>query len=276
MAANFWESSHGRHWLLHRSTVLQAKREDFLYITDRELVKLNLHYTNYLHKLGKKLGVRQQVVATAYVYFKRFFIKNAFRNTDPLLVAATCMYLACKIEECPHHIKNVVAEMRNVVNDTQIDGTFPYDASTIAEFEFYLMEDLDFYMIVYHPYRPLTQYLKQLGIEKSCLQAAWFIVNDAFKTDAMLLYPPHMISLTAIFMSCVMNEEHVKQEKPQLDVRAFFSDLNINMEEIACITQEILDLWQVWAEYDDAQIKPILDKLRALEAPPPAITSSAP
>ena len=112
------------------------------------------------------------------------------------------------------------------------DGTFPYDTSILAEFEFYLMEDLDFYMIVYHPYRPLTQYLKQLGIEKSCLQAAWFIVNDSYRTDAPLVYPPHMIALTAIFMSCVMNEDNIKQEKPQLDLRAWFADLNIDIEEV--------------------------------------------
>src|SRR4051812_19848761 len=93
------------------------------------------------------------------------YFRNAFRNTDPLLVAATCMYLACKIEECPHHIKNVLTEMRNVVTESKIgkkkyspphppfnshypypplDGTFPYDTSVLAEFEFYLMEDLDF------------------------------------------------------------------------------------------------------------------------------------
>ncbi|TPX40527.1 hypothetical protein SeLEV6574_g06569 [Synchytrium endobioticum] len=249
MATNFWESSHGC--------------KDLKYITDRELLKLGLHYSNYLLRLGKKLGVRQQVMATASVYFKRFFIKNAFRNTDPPLVVATCMYLACKIEECPQHIKNVVTEMRNLVHETRIDGPFPYETFNLAEFEFYLMEDLDFYMIIYHPYRPLTQYLKLLGIEKSCIQAAWFIVNDTYRTDALLIYPPHMIALTAILMSCVMNEEHIKQEKPHLDLRAWFADLNINMEEIACITQEILDLWQVWDEYDETQVSSILRKLRA-------------
>ena len=54
--------------------------------------------------------------------FSSAYYRNAYRNTDPLLVVATCMYLACKIEECPHHIKNVVAEMKNVVNETKVGG----------------------------------------------------------------------------------------------------------------------------------------------------------
>ena len=29
-----------------------------------------------------------------------------------MLVAGTCIYVACKIEECPHHIRNVANEMR--------------------------------------------------------------------------------------------------------------------------------------------------------------------
>ena len=36
--------------------------------------------------------------------------------------------------------------------------SFPYDAQAIADFEFLLLEDLEFCTIVFHPYRPLYRY----------------------------------------------------------------------------------------------------------------------
>jgi cyclin C len=43
----------------------------------------------------------------------------------------------------------------------------------VAEFEFYLLEELEFYLIVYHPYRDLTLIAKDLKLEQSNLQTAW-------------------------------------------------------------------------------------------------------
>ncbi len=58
---------------------------------------------------------------------------------------------------------------------THIDlGGFDYDTSKVAEFEFYLLEELEFYLIVYHPYRDLTLIAKDLKLEESNLQTAWY------------------------------------------------------------------------------------------------------
>lgn len=58
------------------------------------------------------MPVRQQALATAQVYLRRFFTKVEIRRTNPYLMLATSLYLACKMEECPHHIRFVVSEAR--------------------------------------------------------------------------------------------------------------------------------------------------------------------
>lgn len=65
-------------------------------------------------RLGKRLGVRQQAMATAQLYIRRFYSKVEIRKTNPYLVLATAVYLACKMEECPHHIRLVVSEGRGL------------------------------------------------------------------------------------------------------------------------------------------------------------------
>lgn len=65
-------------------------------------------------RLGKRLGVRQQAMATAQLYIRRFYSKVEIRRTNPYLVIATAVYLACKMEESPHHIRLVVSEGRTL------------------------------------------------------------------------------------------------------------------------------------------------------------------
>ena len=66
-----------------------------------------------LSKLARPLTVRQQALATAQVYVRRFYTKVEIRRTNPTLVLATALYLACKMEECPQHIRMVLAEARH-------------------------------------------------------------------------------------------------------------------------------------------------------------------
>ena len=39
------------------------------------------------------------MIATATVYFKRFYARNSLKSIDPLLLAPTCTFLASKVEE---------------------------------------------------------------------------------------------------------------------------------------------------------------------------------
>lgn len=79
-----------------------------------------------LTRIGKKMSVRQQALATAQIYIKRFYTQNEIRHTNPYLVLATAFYLACKMEESPQHIRYVVGEARDLW-----PGTLPATCSTI-------------------------------------------------------------------------------------------------------------------------------------------------
>lgn len=52
-----------------------------------------------MQTLGEQLKLRQQVIATATVYFKRFYARNSLKCIDPLLLAPTSIFLASKVEE---------------------------------------------------------------------------------------------------------------------------------------------------------------------------------
>src|SRR6188768_4068478 len=98
-----------------------------------------------INRLGKRLGVRQQPMATAQVYTKRFYTRVEIRRTNPYLVMATAVYLACKMEECPHHIRMVAGEARSL---------WPNEITTIdpgklGECEFFLISEMNSQLIVH-------------------------------------------------------------------------------------------------------------------------------
>lgn len=99
MAGNFWQSSHYQQWLLTKDDLVRDRRYDLQFLTPEEYQKLNIFFANLIQVLGEQLKLRQQVIATATVYFKRFYVRNSFRSIDPLLMAPTCIFLASKVEE---------------------------------------------------------------------------------------------------------------------------------------------------------------------------------
>ena len=52
-----------------------------------ELHSIKAIYAQTISTLAKNSKLRQRVAATAIVYFKRFFARNAVRDHDPRLIA---------------------------------------------------------------------------------------------------------------------------------------------------------------------------------------------
>ncbi|QRV87557.1 RNA polymerase II holoenzyme cyclin-like subunit [Ceratobasidium sp. AG-Ba] len=106
--------------------------------------------------------------------------------------------------------------------------------------EFYLLEDLDFDLIVFHPYRSLhalfaryeavqeseagevgssttasfyndgerywgTGEGRMEGIEDGAVSMAWFVINDTYRTDLCLIHPPWILAVAAIYLAMVLH-----------------------------------------------------------------------
>lgn len=88
---------------------------------------------------------------------------------------------------------------------------YPYTEKEMLECEFYALEVLEYDLVVYHPYRPLLTFLEDFGL-KDLTEQAWAIVNDSFRTDLCLHYPPYLIALAAIYIALNFSG----REKPRL------------------------------------------------------------
>lgn len=198
MAGNFWHSSHQQQWILDKQDLIRERQIDLGFLTDDEYAKVFIFFANLLQTLGESLKLRQQVIATATVYFKRFYARNSLKCIDPLLLAPTCIFLASKVEEFGV-ISNtrLISTCQTVIKNKfgyAYPQEFSYRTNNILECEFYLLENLDCCLIVYQPYRPLLLLIQDIGHEDQLLTLTWRIVNDSLRTDVSLLYPPHQVT----------------------------------------------------------------------------------
>jgi cyclin C len=112
-----------------------------------------------------------------------------------------------------------------------------------------------------------------------------FIINDTYRSELCLLYPPHMIAIAAIYLTLVLNDKtreaiqaqtasstptptprrstrtnsnsaHRKPLPPmpqqQQDFVGFMAGLRVSLPTVAMIAQEILSLYTLWERYSDA------------------------
>ncbi len=239
MAANYWASTQRRHWQFSRESLNEVRQQledeektivQQYPLPDRRLLSIYFNQrkqsiTNAkqcltlteLVKLGKRLHVRQQALATAQIYIRRFYSKVEIRRTNPYLVLATALYLACKMEECPQHIRSVVSESRVIwpgssISPSQADFLLTHiraeyiasDVSRLGECEFYLISEMNSQLIIHHPYRTLHEFQDKLKMAQDDISLAWSIINDHYLTDLPLLVAPHVIAVTAIFLAMTL------------------------------------------------------------------------
>ncbi|KAG9101818.1 RNA polymerase II holoenzyme cyclin-like subunit, partial [Ceratobasidium sp. 370] len=286
-------------WIVDRATCEQARAVDLQYADRTQVALIGIVFANLISKLCKKLNLRQQVVATATVYFRRFYIKNSYCETDPFFVASACCYLAAKAEEIPVHLKSVVVESRTLYSHSDYQmKSFPSDHSKLAEMEFYLLEDLDFDLIVFHPYRSLhalfaryeavqeseagevgsgatasfyndgerywgTGEGRMEDIEDGAMSMAWFVINDTYRSDICLIYPPWILAVAAIYLALVLHNSSRNKlapaSKPSISPAGakypaaaqnkyirFLAGINVSLPEVATIVQEMITLYAVW------------------------------
>lgn len=212
-------------------------------------------------KLGRRLNIRQYALATAHVYLARFLLRASVREVNLYLLVTTCIYLACKVEECPQHIRALVNEARSLWPEF-----VPPDPTKVTEFEFYLLEELQSYLIVHHPYRSMEQIVSALRSEPyglvlsaTDLQNCWSLINDSYITDLHLLVPPHVIAMASMLI--IVSLQRSQRPSLQETFNSFMAQSQVDLAEVMDTIQDLITMYDYWDKYNEPWVKFLLHSL---------------
>ncbi|ORY85617.1 cyclin-like protein [Protomyces lactucae-debilis] len=230
MAASWLRSSQYLHWQLSYTDLRRLRGRDLALLEPWEYKVVQIHLFGALRELAIRLQLRQQPIATAMVYMLRFYTRASLVETDPYIVIAACLYLACKVEECPQHIRTIAQECQKCWANSQSnvskwqDGKAAGDAERIAEMEFYLIDEMETRLIVHHPYRVVDTVAQRIKLPGALHEHARMWCNEAYGCDIPLLFSPVVLAFAALCMAVCTDLGRIKDSKVAPDFGAAEQD----------------------------------------------------
>ena len=116
------------------------------------------------------------------------------------------MFLACKVEEEPKKIYDVVNTASQVLHArsaslAEKSAQYGDLKENVLTSERALLHTLAFDLRVDHPHQFLVAIKNNLGMNPRYLQTAWNFVNDSLHTDLCLQFPPRTVAAAASYMA---------------------------------------------------------------------------
>ncbi|XP_062223389.1 cyclin-T1-2-like [Phragmites australis] len=200
------------------------------YFTREELVKFSLSrkdgiteskeseirhlYCSFIWDVGIRLKLPQMTIATAIMFCHRFYLHQSLAKNGWQTVATVCVFLASKVEDTPCPLDLVVRVAyetmyrRDLATAQRIrqKDVFEKQKALILIGERLVLTTIRFDFNIQHPYRPLLDAMKNLGIiQKEVKQVAWNFVNDWLKTTLCLQYKPQYIAAGSLYLAAKLH-----------------------------------------------------------------------
>lgn len=199
------------------------------------------HVFQHLYQVVKVMKFPIRVLNTSMNFYQRFYLFNKFEyeetNGDPFLVAITCLFLACKQEDCIKKLRDLQAasnklrELEVKVLDLEVQR------KEILLLEFKLLQVIKFDFLNGSPLNLpsvdhlVSKFSKLLNLGYKLNFTNWLIAYDMISTPLVLMVPPHCIALAIIIVSL-----NLKPSEIAIKNEAGLEDTNLEgiLESIDC------------------------------------------
>merc|ERR1712223_312379 len=185
---------------------------------------------------GKLLRLPQVAMATGCVLFQRFYYAKSLVRIPFDIVAMACICLACKIEEAPRRIRDIINVFNHIkqirtgkpIVPMVLDVKYIALKDEIIKAERRVLKELGFCVHVKHPHKIIVMCLKWLELDshRELLQMSWNFMNDSLRTDVFVRYPPETIAVACIYLSAR------KLKEPLPKNPAWFEVLGVEEDDI--------------------------------------------
>ncbi|KAI3751545.1 hypothetical protein L2E82_22633 [Cichorium intybus] len=196
---------------------------DTFYLTDEQLentpsrkdgideateTTLRIYGCDLIQESGILLKLPQQVMATGQVLFHRFYCKKSFVRFNVKRIAASCVWLASKLEENPRrarHVLNVFHRMECRRENLPIEHLDAFSKKytelkmDLIRSERHLLKEMAFICHVEHPHKFISNYLATLETPPELRQEAWNLANDSLRTTLCVRFKSAVVACGVVY-----------------------------------------------------------------------------
>ncbi|CBN74652.1 Cycline T [Ectocarpus siliculosus] len=195
----------------------------------------------FIKAAGKELELPVDAVATALVFFHKFFMLHSFQKHERFFVGSACLFLAAKVEESSKRVEQVMSKSWKVWNGgrdppAENEKSFKRLREKILIAERCVLHTLGFQLTVEHPYSVVMSLLKKLftmgkgadggkgadkALNRQLSQAATSFVNDSLLTTLCLQYRPKQVAAAVVYLS------YLYMGLPRVDTMLLEADVTV-------------------------------------------------
>ncbi|KAF8503584.1 cyclin-like protein [Russula emetica] len=161
----------------------------------------------FLYRLGTSIGLHSPGLFTAATWFHRFFMRYSMLDYHRQTIAAACVFLATKTEECGRKLRDVARVCQSKakgidVRDIPESGPEIDEVSSqILAAEEVLLEALCFDFVIDSPHADLVDLFDAHDVAYRFQDYAWSIAHDSYRTPLCVLYPPKIIATACYILA---------------------------------------------------------------------------
>uniref|UniRef100_A0A6M2EFE1 B-like cyclin n=1 Tax=Populus davidiana TaxID=266767 RepID=A0A6M2EFE1_9ROSI len=237
---------HTRKWYFSRQEIEDfspSRRDGINAEKESQLRKL---YCSFIKELGVKLKVPQVTIACALILCHRFYMRQSHAKNDWKTMASASMFLACKLEETPRLLRDVVVVAYELMHKRDPSashrirqiGFCSSQKELLVTGERLLLATIGFDLDVQLPYKPLVNALKKLNIYPDLAKVAWNFVNDWLCTTLCLQYKPHYIAAGSMYLAAKFQKVKLPTEKGNV----WWLEFDISPKQLEEVIQQMARL----------------------------------
>ncbi|KAF2290430.1 hypothetical protein GH714_013042 [Hevea brasiliensis] len=196
---------------------------DNFYLTDEQLqnspsrkdgideateTTLRIYGCDLIQESGILLKLPQAVMATGQVLFHRFYCKKSFARFDVKKVAASCVWLASKLEESPRKSRQVIIVFHRMecrrenlpIEFLDLNSKkFAELKVELSRTERHILKEMGFVCHVEHPHKFISNYLATLETPPELRQEAWNLTNDSLRTTLCVRFKSEVVACGVVY-----------------------------------------------------------------------------
>ncbi|KAL0580959.1 hypothetical protein V5O48_001051 [Marasmius crinis-equi] len=209
-------------WIFPLSALRQVPTQ---YSVDKFLYDL-ARGVEFLYRLGTSLKLPSPALFTAATWLHRFYMRYSMEDFHRQDVAASCIFLATKTEECGRKLRDVAMVYHSKLSGLDVND-IPSDSQEVDQYqsnilltEEYLLEAICFDFTVESPHSDLVD-LFIAGPHDDVLEDfAWSLAHDSYRTPLCLFFPPFIIAVACYVLAQRLVDG---PNSPSLDARISFT-----------------------------------------------------
>jgi len=209
--------------------------------------------SRFIYKLGQGMKLHHDTLASAAVFYHRFYQIHSFSKFRSRYVTATCcLFLAGKVEETPKKWTDLIKGARQILQPAQFQqfGTMEEAKDELMAMERVLLQTIKFDFNIEHAHKFIIQYCEDLRDEllksldeekiKEMVQQSWNFANDSYYTNLCLQWEPQIIAICMIYLAGKIQKIQALGYQTHWWHR-FIADLERDLIEQVC--HQVLDIY---------------------------------